>query len=352
MKFIQFFVFLGVALAACSSEEDVTAAAVTLAEFSSEDVVEALHNVADAVEIEDEVANCDVTPMTTNTDNPSDWVHIPAGNFVMGCIPERDGECENDELSARCITISKPFEMMRTEVTRRMFRDAFGDEILENIASSFDAYCAEDNCPMTSMSWTDGILLANVLSEQEGLEPAYTIENFDLSSYWEDEVEERDARVTWNREANGYRLPTEAEWRYAARGGENYRYAGSNDILEVAWINANSPDGPQPVGQKKPNGVGLYDMTGNQWEWVWDISHGYEHMPYENISSIDPSGPTEVIPIGPQGAPARRDCGGAWNDTGELEEEAALAAIVRRNNTLLGSAYEPMGHRLIRPIDP
>ncbi len=338
----------------CLPEDSVVEESITEAEFSTGDIMDSVHDVTD-VEM-DEVANCAVTTMGVNHDNPSDWVHVPAGSFVIGCTPERDdGFCDLDEGPPACITISKSFEMMRYEVTRGLFQDVFGEEITNSVSSKFNTPCVEDDCPMMSMSWLDGVLLANAMSERDGLERAYIIESlyedepWDVNAHWQDASAEVFASVEWNRSANGYRLPTEAEWRYAAHAGQNTRFAGSNDLSEVAWTAENSPDGPQKVGLLEPNALGLHDMTGNQWEWVWDGSRGYDPYQYENMDRVDPSGPDEVVFIAPDtdsNMIAKRDCGGAWD--GDTDE---VSAIVRRNNTPIGNRYGPMGHRLVRPIE-
>ena len=109
-------------------------------------------------------------------------------------------------------------------------------------------------------------------SEQEGKELAYTIDGKTVSCNWN---------------ANGYRLLSEAEWEYCARGGEEYLYSGSNNPDEVGWYDSNSGRATHPVGQKKPNGFGVYDMSGNVGEWVWDWRSEYST---ENQS--DPTGPS------------------------------------------------------------
>jgi len=110
--------------------------------------------------------------------------------------------------------------------------------------------------PVTDVSWFDCIEFCNELSRLHRLEPAYIVRS--------------DGAVDWDWDADGYRLPTEAEWEAAAAGGENYLYAGSNDIDEVGWYGDNSDGRKHPVGQKNPNGYGLYDMSGNVAEWVYD----------------------------------------------------------------------------------
>ena len=113
-----------------------------------------------------------------------------------------------------------------------------------------------DNLPVERVSWYEAIKFCNVLSKKMGLTPVYTINGNNVSQ---------------NTSANGFRLPAVEEWLYAAKGGENYAYAGSNKIDDVAWYDNNSGNKTHPVAQKKPNGYGLYDMSGNVREWCWDV---------------------------------------------------------------------------------
>ena len=114
------------------------------------------------------------------------------------------------------------------------------------------------------------------LSLKENLTPCYSVsgvtdwENLDYSSIPTEKDTNWDA-LTYNKEADGYRLPTEAEWEWLARGGENYTYAGSNTVDDVAWYTTNTNDtGSREVKTKQANGYGLYDMSGNVWEWCYD----------------------------------------------------------------------------------
>ncbi|MFE0463207.1 formylglycine-generating enzyme family protein [Kitasatospora sp. NPDC058965] len=113
-----------------------------------------------------------------------------------------------------------------------------------------------DGLPVEGVSWWDALRFCNALSRQEGLTPAYA---FDAGA----------GTASWDARADGYRLPTEAEWEHACRAGSTGPRYGPLD--DVAWHRGNSGERVHPVGGRRPNAWGLYDMLGNVWDWCWDV---------------------------------------------------------------------------------
>jgi len=197
-----------------------------------------------------------------------DLVYLPGGTFTMG---DTTGGGNDDEKPPHQVTLGG-FQMGRTEVTQAQWTKVMGTNPVRGDFVGTDK-------PVIGVTWNDAVAFCNQLSLLEGLSPAYSI---DAAKTPYDRT-----RVTWNRRATGYRLPTEAEWEFAAKGGQAVSaspWSGSDTASDVAWIGDNWI---HPVGQKKPNQAGLYDLSGNVWEWCWD-----RYWDYPSTPQADPPGPS------------------------------------------------------------
>ena len=179
-----------------------------------------------------------------------DYATIKPGTFAIGARPEDEfKDSMKDMFEGVKVTITRPFLMKTTEVTHGEYYFVTGTP-----STSYDKACGMD-CPVNAVSWVDAVRYLNALSKKEGLEPCYELKG---------------EGVKWvnGLDCKGYRLPTDAEWEFAARGGLEEPVYGPLD--DIAWHYDNSDGKPHVVGKKKPNAYGLYDMLGNAWEYVWD----------------------------------------------------------------------------------
>ncbi|MDR1458756.1 MAG: formylglycine-generating enzyme family protein [Bacteroidales bacterium] len=189
-----------------------------------------------------------------------EMVFVQGGTFTMGCTSEQDDECRDKEKPAHKVTLSD-FYIGRYEVTQAQWRAVMGSN-----PSRFK----EDSLPVETVSWDN-------------------VQEF---------IEKLNAVTGKN-----YRLPTEAEWEYAARGSnqsKGYKYSGSNMIDDVAWYHDNSGRKTHSVGTKFPNELGIYDMNGNVWEWCSDRYGKYKRKAQTN-------------PAGASSGSYRVSRGGCWD---------------------------------------
>jgi len=162
----------------------------------------------------------------------------------------------------------QPFEMQTTQVTQELYKKVTGVD---------PSYFKGKNLPVERVSWWDAIKFCNRVSELQGLEPCY-------------EISDSETQVHWNKCHDGFRLPTEKEWEHAYRAGRTTDPAG-RELLEQAWCYENSGGRTHPVGKKKPNAWGLYDMLGNVWEWCSDLwEPNYSYRVYRGGSWLYPAG--------------------------------------------------------------
>ena len=185
-----------------------------------------------------------------------EMVYVQGGKFTMGCTSEQGGDCVDFEKPAHQVTVSS-FYIGKHEVTQAQW-----EAITDTNPSSFKG----NSLPVERVSWDDVQEFIRILNKNTG---------------------------------KNYRLPTEAEWEYACRGGVRTKYSGSNSIDNVAWYRDNSDNTTHPVGTKSPNALGIFDMSGNVWEWCNDWYGEYNNQPQTN-------------PRGPSSGPGRVLRGGSW----------------------------------------
>jgi formylglycine-generating enzyme required for sulfatase activity len=210
------------------------------------------------------------------------WCRIPKGCFVMGSPPEQWGRSPTLEEQLTVI-LDQSFEIMQHEVTLADWHTE-GLETPEPHPLDDATLCADENCPVGFVSWWSAIALANTYSEARGLARCYTPSGCSGEPGTQDYAcAAVSSTMPSLYECEGYRLPTEAEWEYAARAGtQTAYYAGpifpgpmtgvdceyQPYLIDIAWYEYNANDKPRPVGLKLPNAWGLYDMLGNMREWT------------------------------------------------------------------------------------
>ncbi len=246
------------------------------------------------------------SPERQTTASGIEMVAIPGGWFEMG-----SAKGQSDELPVHRVWISA-FWMDRHEVVQEEFRKY---ELPD------PSHFKGPSQPLEQVNWTDAALYCNDRSMAEGLEPCYDEQTWEC-----------------NFDANGYRLPTEAEWEYACRAGTSTQYSFGNDsrmLRDCAWFAENSSQTTHPVAQKKPNPWGLFDMHGNVAEWCNDR---YAEDAYSKSPEKDPRGPSD-------GAD-RVIRGGAWNSSAESCRSAYRASDPAIDDTCL--ANDAIGFRCVR----
>ena len=204
-----------------------------------------------------------IRTFTIGDDPYPSMAFVPGGSFTMGRTRGDGFLCE---LPLHEVTVD-PFYIAKYEVTQAEYKWVMGNN------PSYYYWYADDNNPVESVTWFKAVEYCNLRSIQEGLTPCYD------TSEW-----------TCDFAANGYRLPTEAEWEYAARGASNnpdYLYSGSDDVDSVAvYWGVNEEHETKPIGSKLPNKLGIYDMSGNVFEWCYDW-----YADYSNEAQLNPTGP-------------------------------------------------------------
>lgn len=256
------------------------------------DVIRLINYILSGVELEPKEPNDstqDETETITVNGVSFTMVRVDGGSFMMGCTPEQNNEASSNEAPVHRVTLS-PYYIGQTEVTQELWQAVMG--------SNPSNFATNSQNPVEKVTWNDCQEFISQLNQLTG---------------------------------KTFRLPTEAEWEFAACGGNKsrgYTYSGSNDINEIAWFNENSESTTHPVGLKKANELGLFDMTGNVHEWCYDRYGFYPEAP-------------QTDPQGPETGSSKIYRGGSWQNT------AANSRNTRRNYFAPGVIRNYMGLRLV-----
>jgi formylglycine-generating enzyme required for sulfatase activity len=228
-------------------------------------------------------------------------VYVEGGTFTMGCTGDQGNECESDETPNRMTTVGS-FYIGMLEVTQSQWEKVMGTSISQqrNKANpEWPIRGAGPDYPMYYVSWEEAKEFCSRLSRQTG---------------------------------RSYTLPTEAEWEYAARGGnrsEGTKYSGGWSIDDVAWYDGNSSNSTHPCGTKRSNALGIYDMSGNVWEWCEDW-YASQYLQYDSNN--------------PKGAATGSDRvfrGGGWS------RRAKDCRVASRADSTPGSRFKNLGFRVV-----
>ncbi len=248
-------------------------------------------------------APADSLPREVTNSTGIEMIRIAPGTFKMGSPPSEQGR--DDYEQQHLVTLTRGFWLGKTEVTQRQWKAVMGNN---------PSKLGGDDYPVEMVTWYDCVNFCNALSELEGLTPAY---------------ETTGDNVTWNQSADGYRLPTEAEWEYACRAGTTGPFAG--DLDEMAIYARNSGRKTFTVGTRKANAWGFHDMYGNVLEWCWD----WFAWDYGEKWVMDPTGPDEGL--------HRIERGGSWH----LNPRGCRSAS--RGTDIPAAWGNSLGFRLARP---
>jgi formylglycine-generating enzyme required for sulfatase activity len=264
-----------------------------------------------------------------------EMILVKGGTFIMGSPPEESNSF-HDERPQYEVTLTD-FYMGKYQITQKEWK-----EVMENSPGNFSG----DELPVEKVSWYDALVFCNKLSMKKGLHPAYSIAGSTDPADWGAAPVYPAANAAWDaveivKGANGYRLPTEAQWEYACRAGTTTPFnTGENVTADQANYDGRYPyrkfpqgvyrQATTPVGSFDPNAWGLYDMHGNVWEWCWDW-----HGSYAGHAQTDPHGAVT--------GSYRVARGGSWNNNGRFLRSAS------RGSSAPAFRDTIIGLRIVRP---